>query len=135
MIRRGLILAVAAAALFRLGAGQTKSAGEPKHPDFAGIWNSATATPLERPAELKRKEFFTAQEAVEWEHQAAAQNAEPTPEAASKSVGTYNVAFREFGPKVVKTLRTSIITDPPDGRIPALTPAAAAAKRARQDRL
>ena len=135
MIRRGLVLALAASALFRPSEAQIKSAGAPRHPDFAGIWNSATATPLERPAELRRKEFFTAQEAVEWERQAAAQNAEPTPEAASKSVGTYNVAFREFGPKVIKTLRTSIITDPPDGRLPALTPTAAAEKRVRQDRL
>jgi len=36
---------------------------------------------------------------------------------------------------VVKTLRTSIITDPADGRIPALTPAAAAEKRQRQELL
>ena len=105
------------------------------HPDFAGMWNSATATPLERPARLKDKEFFTPAEAAEWERQEAAQNQDPTPEAAAKSIGTYNVAFREFGSKVVKTLRTSIITDPPDGRIPALTPAAAALKRRHQELL
>ena len=45
--------------------------------------------------------------------------------------GTYNTFFREFGTRTVKTLRTSIITDPPDGRIPALTPAAAAVKQRR----
>jgi hypothetical protein len=106
-----------------------------KHPDFAGIWNSATATPLERPARLKDKRFFTRQEAAEWESMMAAENAEPSPPAASKSVGTYNVAFREFGSRVVKTLRTAVITDPPDGRIPSLTPAAAAAKRRRQELL
>ena len=48
-------------------------------------------------------------------------------------MGTYNVLFREFGSHVVKTLRTSIVTDPPDGRIPALTPTAAAAKRRRME--
>jgi hypothetical protein len=53
--------------------------------------------------------------------------------AASQSVGTYNTAFREFGSRVAKTLRTSIITDPADGRIPALTQAAAAQKRGRQE--
>lgn len=105
------------------------------HPDFAGIWNSATATPLERPAELASKEFFTPKEAAEWERQSARQNQEPTAEAATKSVGTYNVAFREFGSKVVKTLRTSIITDPPDGRLPALTPAARERKLRRQELL
>jgi hypothetical protein len=129
------MLAVAAIFVLPPASGQAQPSHADSHPDFAGIWNSATATPLERPAQLKGKEFFTAKEALEWERQAAAQNAEPTPEAASKNIGTYNVAFREFGFKVVKTLRTSIITDPPDGRIPALTPAAAALKRRRQDSL
>ena len=41
--------------------------------------------------------------------------------------------FREFGTRVAKTLRTSIVIDPPDGRIPALTPAAAELKRKRLD--
>ena len=105
------------------------------HPDFAGIWNSATATPLERPARLKDKAFFTPQEAAEWERQADTQNQEPSAAEAARSVGTYNVAFREFGSHVVKTLRTSIVTDPPDGRIPPLTPAAAAEKRRRTEML
>ena len=103
-----------------------------RHPDFAGIWNSATATPLERPAQFRDKQFFTPKEAVEWERQMAAENAERSP-ASSQNVGTYNTAFREFGSRVVKTLRTSIVTDPPDGRIPALTATAAAERRRRQE--
>ena len=103
------------------------------HPGFDGIWNSATATPLERPQQWKDKAFFTPEEAAEWERQVADRNEEPSPEVASKSAGTgtYNTFFREFGTRTVKTLRTSIVTDPPDGRIPALTPAAADAKRRR----
>jgi hypothetical protein len=103
------------------------------HPDFDGIWNSATATPLERPRQLKDKAFFTPEEAAAWEREVAVSNEEPTPEAAAKSrgTGTYNTVFREFGARTVKTLRTSIVTDPPDGRIPALTPAAAEMKRRR----
>ena len=102
-------------------------------PNFEGIWNSATATPLERPAALKDKAFFTPEEAAAWEQQSAERNAEPSPEAAARSngTGTYNTFFREFGVRTVKTRRTSIVTDPPDGRIPALTPAAAALKRQR----
>ena len=102
-------------------------------PNFDGIWNSATATPLERPLQLKDKAFYTPEEAAAIERQAANRNQEPTPEATAKSTGTgtYNVFFREFGTRIVKTLRTSIITDPPDGRIPALTPAAAAVKQRR----
>jgi hypothetical protein len=101
------------------------------HPNFEGIWNSATATPLERPVSLKDKAFYTPAEAAEWERQVAGRNQDPSPEAASKNVGTYNVFFREFGTSVAKTLRTSIVTDPPDGRIPALTPAAAEVKQRR----
>jgi hypothetical protein len=135
MTRKRLVLALAAVSVVRSAGAQVHASAASGHPDFAGVWNSATATPLERPAQLKGKEFFTPKEAAEWERQTAAQNEEPTPDAASKSIGTYNVAFREFGSKVVKTLRTSIITDPPDGRIPALTPAAAAEKRRRQQLL
>jgi hypothetical protein len=106
-----------------------------QHPDLAGIWNSASATPLERPAALKDKAFFTQQEAANWERQAAARNAESPNASSAANVGTYNTAWREFGPKVVTTLRTSIITDPPDGRIPPLTPAAAAEKHRRMELL
>jgi hypothetical protein len=103
---------------------------------FEGIWNSATATPLERPRQLKDKPFFTAEEAAEWERQFAKSNEERPPEAGAKNVGTgtYNTFYREFGTRTVKTRRTSIVTDPPDGRIPALTPAAAEIKRRRVER-
>ena len=104
-------------------------------PSIEGMWNSATATPLERPVQLKDKPFFTPAEAAEWERQAAARNEEPSAEqlAKNKGTGTYNTFFREWGTTVVKTRRTSIITEPPDGRIPPLTPAAEAAKRRRLD--
>lgn len=115
--------------LIPLAAAQTAA-----HPDFGGIWNSATATPLERPAKLKDKEFFTPLEAAEWQRALASQAGEP-PEPAGKTVGTYNKEFFEVGAHVVKTLRTSIITEPADGRIPALNPAAAAAKASRQQLL
>lgn len=100
---------------------------------FDGIWNSATATPLERPPQFKDKAFFTPAEAAEWERQVAIRNQEPEPGAAptTSGTGTYNTFFREYGTRVGRTLRTSIITDPPDGRIPDLTPAAADAKRRR----
>lgn len=112
-------------------AGQAARRGD--HPDFEGTWNSATVTPLERPRQFKDKPFFTPEEAAAWERQVATSNEEPSPEAAAKSAGTgtYNTFFREFGTRTVRTLRTSIITDPPDGRIPALTPAAAEVRRRR----
>jgi hypothetical protein len=112
-----------------------RDAAPDTHSGFEGIWNSATATPLERPAQLKDKAFFTLEEAAAWEQQVAENNQEPSPQSASKNVGTgtYNTVYREFGSRTLKTLRTSIVTDPPDGRIPPLTPAAAEAKRRRVD--
>lgn len=108
-----------------------------QRPNFEGVWNSATATPLERPRELKDKAFFTPDEATAWEREFARRNEEPAPGAAraGTGTGTYNTAYREFGTRVVKTLRTSIVTEPADGRIPALTPAAAEVKRKRLEGL
>jgi hypothetical protein len=102
---------------------------------FDGIWNSATTTPLERPVALKDQPFFTPGEAEEWDRQFAERNREPSSESPPRSTGTgtYNTFFREFGTRTVRTLRTSIITEPPDGRIPALIPAAAEVKRLRTE--
>lgn len=100
-------------------------------PDFEGIWNSATATPLERPARLKDKAYFTPQEAAQWERQAAARNQDHP----SESFASYNGLFYEHGTKLTKGLRTSIVTDPADGRIPALTPTAAAEMKRRMELL
>jgi hypothetical protein len=111
--------------------------GGDARPNLEGTWNSATTTPLERPAELKNKAFFTPEEAERWDREFARRNAEPPPgpSRAGAGTGTYNAFYREFGTRTVKTRRTSIITDPADGRIPALTPAAAAFKRQRLERL
>lgn len=122
------------ASLPALTSGQSRRAARPS---LEGTWNSATVTPLERPAALKDKPFFTPQEAAAYEREFAERNAEPTPEqlAKSKGTGTYNVFYREWGTRVVKTLRTSIITEPADGRIPPLTPAAEQFRRGRLARL
>jgi hypothetical protein len=109
-------------------AGQTRDTP----PNLDGIWNSATVTPIERPPQLKDKAFFTAEEAAQWERQVTERNQEPAPNAPrAAGTGTYNTFFREFGASTVKTRRTSIVTDPADGRIPALTPEAAAVRKRR----
>ena len=104
-------------------------------PDLQGIWNSATGTPIERPDELKGKEFFTEQEARDWEKTMQARNKKDGKADDPGVPGTYNDAFWEMGTKVAKTLRTSIVTDPPNGKIPALTPTAAAARQQKIDRI
>ena len=138
LTRRRLILCLAFAALCLASprlTGAGAGVGPAAHPGFDGIWNSATATLLERPVRVKDTAFFTPAEAAAWERQVADNNEEPSqpPATPSTGTGTYNTFFREFGARTVKTLRTSIVTDPPDGRIPALTPAAAAVKRRRID--
>jgi hypothetical protein len=109
--------------------------GGTRRPNLEGTWNSATATPLERPANLKDKPFFTSEEAEQFEREVARRNEEPAPNAKRTGTGTYNTVYREFGTSVVKTRRTSIVTEPADGRIPALTPAAAETKRKRLEGL
>ncbi|HTS46786.1 MAG TPA: hypothetical protein VMH05_02515 [Bryobacteraceae bacterium] len=126
--RQQLLITMVVVSFVRPAAAQSHAPAAVPHPDFEGIWNSATATPLQRPAQLKDKEFFTPQEAADWERRAAARREDPKPEVAAKSFASYNNLFYETGTKLLNSLRTSIITDPPDGRIPALTPAAAAEK-------
>ncbi len=97
------------------------------HPDLQGIWSNATITPLERPAELAGKPTLTAQEAAAYEKQTVERNDVDR----RNNKGTefdvaraYNEAWYDRGSKVDKTRRTSLIVDPPDGRIPPLTPEA-----------
>ncbi len=131
LIRFAVVLFLAPAAV----SGQRAAVYQ--RPNFDGIWNSATTTPLERPRELKDKAFFTPEEAAEWDRAFARRNEEPpaSPARAGGGTGTYNAVYREYGTRGVKTLRTSIITEPADGRIPALTPAAAQVKRRRLEGL
>jgi hypothetical protein len=92
-------------------------------PDIEGIWTNATLTPLQRPPELGSKAFFTAEEAQQFQRTRIEQtNADrPLPPG---QVGAYNDAFFERGTSIVRSRRTSLVIDPSDGRIPALTPEA-----------
>jgi hypothetical protein len=103
-------------------------------PDLEGTWTNATLTPLQRPPELAGKEFFTPEEAAQFRRTRIEQtNADrPLPPG---QVGAYNDAFFERGTTLVRSGRTSLVVDPPDGRIPALTPDAQQkvdARRARE---
>lgn len=126
-------------ALLTAGLGLAQVSGQravgQDRPALDGVWNSATATPLERPAALKDTAVFTPEQAAAWERQVEQRNAEPAPGSARTGTGTYNTFYREFGTSVVKTRRTSIVTEPPDGRIPALTAAAEARHRPRLARM
>jgi hypothetical protein len=121
-----LIVACLAAALAQ---GQTKPAKTSGYtpprtadgqPDLQGIWNNATITALERPPAMAGKAFFTPAEADAFEKLTAVQNNrdERGPDGATDVAGAYNQAWFDRGTKVVGTLRTSLIVDPPDGKIP-----------------
>jgi len=92
------------------------------HPDLEGLWSNETLTPLERPRDLAGKEFFTAEEAAAFEKRIV-QNRIDDPNDGEGNVADPKVWW-ERAVKVVPTRRTSLIVDPPTGRVPALTPEA-----------
>src|SRR5579864_4965595 len=96
------------------------------HPDLQGVWTSATLTPLERPPELARTPVLTQAEAAAYERQLLQQgNRDRRDGSAATDVGrAYNEFWFDRGTQVVGSRRTSLIVDPADGRVPALTPAA-----------
>ncbi len=91
-------------------------------PDLQGIWNNATLTPLERPAEYAGKATLTEAEAVEFEKAELGNvNADRRDGSSVADVNrAYNEFWRDRG-KITPDRRTSLIVDPPDGRVPALT--------------
>ena len=86
------------------------------HPDLQGIWTTETLTPLERPAALANKAVLTEEEAAELERRTDASRADGPPREGDP--GTYNRFWTEAGTRVVHDRRTSLIIDPPNGRIP-----------------
>lgn len=112
------------------GAGRYTPAKTPDgYPDLQGVWDFRTITPLERPKALGNKLELTDKEAAEFE---ASENARQNRDLMdlSKEAGVYPqggvVPYNEFwydrGNKLVGPKRTSLIIDPPDGRLPARTP-------------
>ncbi len=95
-------------------------------PDLEGIWSNATITPMERPSDLAGKQTLTTEEAAAYEKQAVDRNNvdHRTGNAEADVATAYNQFWYDRGTKVVGSRRTSLIVDPPDGRIPALTPEA-----------
>jgi hypothetical protein len=96
-------------------------------PDLEGIWTGSTITPLERPAKLAGRKYLTETEAAELEKQALADQVDRPPRAGDP--GTYNQVWFDPSSKVLPDRRTSLIVDPPDGRIP-YTPEGAKAQEA-----
>jgi hypothetical protein len=105
------------------------------HPDLQGIWNFSSLTPLERPAQFADKPVLTDAEAAEFERETLERtNADRRRDTADADVAqAYNNAWYDRGTKVVGTKRSSLIIDPPDGRIPPLNASGQAAAAARAE--
>ena len=145
MIRRNFrsatVLATAAVVLLPVPGSAQEVAGvqDPPRtswgaPDLRGTWDFRTITPLERPRDMAEKQVLSETEAREFEERAAKRRAEADtlaiPERCIGSanfvdcIGSYNQLWFDRGTEVLADRRSSLIVDPPDGRIPALTPAA-----------
>ena len=106
-------------------------------PDLQGVWDYRTITPLQRPDEHGDREFLTEEEAAGLEQEVLARNEtllNRTPERTATSdqvdrredgtPGFYNNFWLDRGTAPVETRRTSLVVDPPNGRLPPLTPRA-----------
>lgn len=105
---------------------QSGRQGAPGIPDLQGLFNTATITPLERPAALAGKPTITRSEAEAYAREFLVANDidRRDGDAASDVTRAYNNAFLDRGTSMASiagVFRTSIIVDPPDGRIPRLT--------------
>lgn len=115
---------------------QAQSGGRPKvaadvprlpsgKPDLSGVWDFGSLTPLERPQAFGDRAFLTADEVAAIEKRAAETALVDRPPPAGDP-GAYNRFWTDSGSKVVEGARNSLVIDPPDGRIPAITAAAKA---------
>lgn len=144
-MRLPLLMLSMALPSFALLTAAAQSAG--KHPDLSGTYNIATLTPLERPAALGNRATFTEAEAGEiaayWQSSLAKDSetsdpdrtappaggvkaAVPEFEGAAGKVGGYNAFYVDIGSSAFKldgAYRTSIITSPANGQVPAISAA------------
>ena len=146
------VVAVSALLTAMPASAQTKPEPAPRtawgQPDLGGVWEYKTRTPLQRPERYGDREFLTAEEAAEIEEnerarirameERPAQRTVAIPTAVDRpggwldspdhpslqgQTGSYNIFWFDWGTGAVSTRRTSLIVDPPDGRMPALTEA------------
>ena len=116
------VLAIVALTPLEAGAQTEASMESPRTPwgapDLQGVWDFRSLTPMERPEELADTETFTAEQAAEFAEETIRTRSRDND--TSDRVVPYNDFWFDEGTSVT-TERTSLVIDPPDGRIPALT--------------
>jgi hypothetical protein len=90
-------------------------------PDLQGIWDYRTLTPLERPERFKGREFLSEEEIADLEEQRRERADGRPPGDPRTSPSVHAPYWLDYGTEVVGSGRSSLIVDPPDGRIPALS--------------
>ena len=103
-------------------------------PDLRGVWDYRTITPLQRPDDLEGTAVLSSAEAAELQDKLLTRrnNDQRPSEAARDVAGAYNDFWLDYGKSLTEDKRTALIVDPPDGRIPALTPAGKEREEARK---
>jgi hypothetical protein len=105
------------------------------HPDLQGVWTNATLTPMERPASFAGKLNLTEAEAKAFESHAQEEltsgdgksDSDFHRRAGSGETGGYNALFIDRGSELARVdgvKRSSLVIDPPDGKVPPITPEA-----------
>jgi hypothetical protein len=94
-------------------------------PDLQGIWTDETNTPLQRPARFANQEFFTEEQRAELDKQRSELPGRDERGARGTELDVAGAYNSEFNSIKRTGARTSMIVDPPDGRVPPLTPEAA----------
>ena len=105
-------------------------------PDLQGVWDFRTITPLQRPENLADQEFLTEEEAANLDQAAVDRNTRLWNQDAQRTEagenvdsrgrgeapGSYNQFWIDSGTRTIGTRRTSLIIDPPNGKMPSSTP-------------
>lgn len=132
-MRQGMVVAVGLGIMFLQAQSPVRTRAVPRPPDryldLQGIWTNSTLTPLERPQEFRGQSVLTEQEAAAYERQIIAQGSRDRRDGDAETdvARAYNELFFDHGDKLARvgnSIRASIIVDPPDGRMPPLTPEA-----------
>jgi hypothetical protein len=95
-------------------------------PDLQGVWNDATSTPLQRPSDVGAKDVLTDEEAGEFQKELEnnltrdRRDQSSTPTDVNRAYNEHWMDSRHL--KITADHRTSLIVDPPDGRIPPSVP-------------